>query len=163
MWTGMMTFVRGVIASATRDGSRLYVRGSISTNMGRAPSRAMQAAVAKNENGVVITSSPALTSSAIKASSKASEPDAQPIACFVWQYSAIELSSRRPSSLRTKRCELMTRSTACCNSSRMETYCACRSNKGTFIESGKNDCHKKAQKAQKFFLKHFVLFVPLCG
>src|SRR5215510_4108758 len=108
----------------------------------------MQAAVAKNENGVVITSSPALTSRAMKASSKASEPDAQPMACLVWQYSAIELSSPRTSSPRTKRCELITRSTACCNSSRRETYCAWRSNKGTFIDQGKLKCDQAVSPAE---------------
>src|SRR5215813_15211801 len=102
----------------------------------------MQAAVAKNENGVVITSSPALTSSAIKASSKASEPEAQPTACLVWQYSAMEVSRSRTSSPRTKRCELITRSTACCKSSRIETYWAWRSNKGTFIESGEHRSYR---------------------
>ncbi len=129
-----MTLVRGVTASATREASMLYERGSMSTKTGRAPRRAIAAAVAKNENGVVITSSPDLTSRAIKASSSPSEPEAQPTAYFALQYSAIEVSSWRTSSPRTKRCEASTRSTARCTPSRIEAYCDWRSSKGTFIE-----------------------------
>ena len=47
----------------------------MSTNTGRAPSLAIEPAVAKNENGVVTTSSPAPTPSAINAASSASVPD----------------------------------------------------------------------------------------
>ena len=45
----MIAFVRGVIASAIRSGSMLYVIGSMSTSTGFAPTRTTQPAVAKNE------------------------------------------------------------------------------------------------------------------
>ena len=66
--TGMIAFVFGVRADATAPASILNVAGSMSTNTGRAPSLAIEPAVAKNENGVVTTSSPGPTSSAIKRS-----------------------------------------------------------------------------------------------
>ena len=47
--TGMIAFVRGVIADATAAGSRLKLTGSMSTRTGRAPTRAIDPAVAKNE------------------------------------------------------------------------------------------------------------------
>ena len=45
----MIAFVRGVIAAATACGSRLKLTGSMSTSTGRAPTRAIVPAVAKNE------------------------------------------------------------------------------------------------------------------
>ena len=57
----------------------------------RAPSRAIAAAVAKKLNGVVITSSSGPIPQDISASNKASEPEAQPIANFACEYSAISL------------------------------------------------------------------------
>ena len=65
-WTGRMAFVRAVTASATCCGSIFKVRGSISTKTGSAPTRLIASAVAKNVNGVVITSSPRPTPSARK-------------------------------------------------------------------------------------------------
>ena len=53
----------------------------MSTSTGRAPTRTIAPAVAKNEYVVVTTSSPALMSSAISASSSASVPDDTAIAC----------------------------------------------------------------------------------
>ena len=64
--TGTIAFVFGVRAAATAPASILNVAGSMSTNTGRAPTRAIEPAVAKNENGVVTTSSPGPTSRAIK-------------------------------------------------------------------------------------------------
>ena len=51
----------------------------MSQNTGRAPARAMVPAVAKNVNGLVMTSSPAPISSAISASNNASVPDETPM------------------------------------------------------------------------------------
>ena len=82
-WTGMIALVRLVMAASILAASMLNVTGSMSTNTGRAPSRAMQPAVAKNVYGVVTTSSPSLMSSAMSASSNASVPDETPSACGV--------------------------------------------------------------------------------
>ncbi len=68
--TGMMARVRDVIAASIREASMLQVSGSMSTNTGVAPSSTMTSAVAMKENGVVITSSPGPTPSAISAISK---------------------------------------------------------------------------------------------
>ena len=57
----------------------------MSAKTGRAPSRVTALAVAKNVKLGRITSSPAEMSRAIKASSRASLPEAQPMACFAWQ------------------------------------------------------------------------------
>ena len=56
--TATMPLVRGVMASSTCEGSMLSVTGSISTNTGLAPAMRMQFALATNEKGVVMTSSP---------------------------------------------------------------------------------------------------------
>ena len=56
--TGIIALVFDVIADATALASMLNVARSMSTNTGRAPSLAMEPAVAKNEKGVVTTSSP---------------------------------------------------------------------------------------------------------
>ena len=71
----------------------LNVSGSMSTNTGVAPTLWIVPAVAKNVNGVVTTSSPRPMSSARSASSSASVPFAQPIACFVCESSATDRSS----------------------------------------------------------------------
>ena len=76
----------------------LNVFGSMSTNTGLAPTLWIVPAVAKKVNGVVMTSSPGPTSSALSASSSASVPLAQPIAYFVCDSSAtslLELLDRR--------------------------------------------------------------------
>src|SRR4030095_13287230 len=49
----MTAFVRDVHAAAAARGSRLKLAGSMSARTGRAPSRAIAPAVAKNENGVL--------------------------------------------------------------------------------------------------------------
>ena len=79
--TTTTAFVRGVNAASSRCGSRLYVRGSMSTNTGVAPLFAIVPALAKKEYALVITSSPGPTPSAQSESSSASVPEAQPIAC----------------------------------------------------------------------------------
>ena len=71
-------------ARATACGSRLKVCASMSANTGVAPVRAMHPAVAKNVKGVVMTSSPGPTSSAMSAASKASVPLETPMAWEVW-------------------------------------------------------------------------------
>ena len=73
--TGRMARVRGVMRSATRRASRLPVAASTSTNTGVAPTSNTASAAAMNENGVVITSSPALMPSAIRAMTSASVPE----------------------------------------------------------------------------------------
>ena len=62
-----MAFVRGVSAPATRSGSRFSVRGSTSTNTGRAPACSTASAVKAAEIEVVTTSSPGPTPSARRA------------------------------------------------------------------------------------------------
>ncbi len=76
----MTARVLGVMADSNFAGSKLYVTGSMSTNTGRAPRRAIEPAVATKVNGVVTTSSPGPTPYAIRARSSASEPEAQPSA-----------------------------------------------------------------------------------
>ncbi len=66
----------------------------MSQKTGRAPNLAMTPAVAKNENGLVITSSPRLTFDAMSARSSASVPDDTPIPLRAPEYFAIALSSR---------------------------------------------------------------------
>jgi hypothetical protein len=60
-------------------GAMLKVSGSMSTNTGRAPVRAMVPAVAKKVYGEVMTSSPAPMSSAMSAISRASVPEDRPM------------------------------------------------------------------------------------
>src|SRR3954471_3248331 len=59
MSTATIAFVFGVTAARTASGSRLSVRGSTSANTGTPPSYMKQLALAANEYGDVITSSPA--------------------------------------------------------------------------------------------------------
>ncbi len=59
IWTGMMALVRGVIAASTLSRSILCVRASMSANTGVAPTSIITLAVATQEFGVVMTSSPA--------------------------------------------------------------------------------------------------------
>ena len=70
--------------SSTAAALRLKLAGSMSQNSGRAPARAMVPAVAKNVNGLVITSSPAPMSSAMSASSSASVPEDTPMPKRHW-------------------------------------------------------------------------------
>ncbi len=78
----MMARVRGVIAASIAVASILQVSGSISTNTGFAPSRTITSAVAAKVNGVVMTSSPGLMSSAINEISSASVPLDTVMQCF---------------------------------------------------------------------------------
>ena len=132
----MIAFVAGVQAASTIDTSRLNVAGSMSTNTGRAPSRAIDPAVAKNEYGEVTTSSPGPIFSAISAASNASVPDDTPMACRTRSIAASSRSSASTSGPMMKRCESQTRVMAASTSSRMPAYCAFRSSSGTFLVRG---------------------------
>src|SRR5690606_39650886 len=63
----MIARVRGVIASATRAGSRVNVSGSMSASTGRAPTCSITLTDEQNVMGVVMTSSPGPISSANRA------------------------------------------------------------------------------------------------
>src|ERR1039457_3681595 len=65
----------------------------MSQNIGRAPLRATVPAVAKNVDGVVITSSPGPIPKAMRASSNASVPEETPTACAHRQYCAAAFSN----------------------------------------------------------------------
>src|SRR5947209_9108850 len=64
MWTGSRAAVRDVTAVVTASGSTFSVTGSMSAKTGRARSYTATFALATNENGLVITSSPSLTPTA---------------------------------------------------------------------------------------------------
>ena len=101
-WTGMIAFVRLVIARSILLGSMLNVRGSISTNTGNAPTRAIHPAVAKKVNGVVMTSSPGPMPSAIRLHNRASVPLETPAACLQSDRVATFSSIRPPSGRRCR-------------------------------------------------------------
>ena len=75
----MARVLRGDLRLDLRD-VEVVGAGSMSTNTGVAPRRAIAPAVAKNVYGVVMTSSPGPMSSAIRHASSASLPDDTPIA-----------------------------------------------------------------------------------
>ena len=129
--TGMMALVRGVIAARVCAGSMLNVAGSMSTSTGVAPTRTIAPAVAKNENVVVTTSSPAPMPSAMSASRSASVPDDTAIACFTPSRAASSDSSASISGPMMKRWLSHTRVTAVSISSRKGRYWASRSRRGT--------------------------------
>ncbi len=106
----------------------------MSTSTGVAPTRTTAPAVAKNEYVVVTTSSPALMSSAISASSSASVPDETAIA---WRTSSIRASSSSSavtSGPMMNRWLSQTRVIAARMSSRSGWYCPWRSSSGTFMD-----------------------------
>ena len=127
----MIAFVRGVIAASTRAGSMLKSTGSTSTKTGFAPSRAIAPAVAKKLNGVVTTSSPSCTSSAISAITSASVPLETPTACFTPEYAATSSSSRFTFGPRMKCCEATTSAIATSTSGLIVAYWRFRSKRGT--------------------------------
>ena len=92
-WTGTIARVLDVTAASTASGSMLKVSGSISTNTGLPPELAMAPAVAKNVNGVVMTSSPVASSSALSGSNSASVPLAHAMPCSAAESEAIACSS----------------------------------------------------------------------
>src|SRR5579872_642578 len=107
----------------------------MSTNTGVAPTRAMAPAVAKNEYGVVMTSSPGPMFSAMRHTIRASLPDETPIPWEQFEYSAILFSHSSTLGPRMKRCDSSTSATAASISGFMLAYCALRSSRGTFIFS----------------------------
>src|SRR6266581_4203946 len=131
----MMARVRGVMAASTAAGSILNVSGSMSTNTGVPPALWIVPAVAKNVNGVVMTSSPGLKPSALRGRSSASVPLAQAIPCVAWESLASSPSSRGTAGPMTNCCDSMTACTAGRTSSLMARYCATRSSNGTFMVS----------------------------
>ena len=90
-----MALVFSVMAASIKAGSMLQVSGWISTNTGIAPISAMTSEVATKVNGVVMTSSPAFTPSAISEMSKASVPEATVMQCLACvKVSSFSSSSR---------------------------------------------------------------------
>ena len=77
-WTGRIAFVRDVISASIVAGSMFNV-SSTSAKTGVAPLARMALAVASQDNGVVMTSSPAPMPSAFNPSIKASVPDPTPM------------------------------------------------------------------------------------
>ncbi len=78
----MITFVRSVIAFSIKTGSMLNVSGSISTNTGTALAIKTADAVAIKVYGGIITSSPAETPPAFKATHNAFVPELVAIQYF---------------------------------------------------------------------------------
>src|SRR6185295_9584110 len=160
--TGMMALVLVVIAAAVCAGSRLKVTGSMSTKTGRAPRRATAPAVAKKEKVGVTTSSPALTSSAISASSSASVPDDTATAWRMPSISASSRSSASTSGPMMKRWLSATRVIAATSASRSGRCWASRSSRGTGIEvSLPPRLHRGARLAIGLALLHRLALVVL--
>src|SRR5262249_13256239 len=146
-WTGMTAFVVGVIAAGIRDGSMLKVAGSISTNTGFAPTRAIEPAVATKLKGVVMTSSPAPTPAAIKARTSASEPEAQETANFALNSFAYSSSRALTSAPKMKIWLSITPAMASITSPRIVRNCAFRSRKskvGLTAAGGRAACEDTA-------------------
>src|SRR5438445_2043760 len=95
----------------------------------------MVPAVAKNVNGVVITSSPGFKSRAFKGSSSASVPLAHAIPCFARASPAMAVSSRGTLGPITNCWDSITAWTAGRTSSLIARYCATRARSGTFRTS----------------------------
>jgi hypothetical protein len=131
----MMARVRGVIAASIASGSMLKVTGSMSMNTGRPPALWMAPAVAKKVNGVVITSSPGLSSKALSGSRSASVPLAHPTANFVAARLATASSSWATSGPMMKPWRSTTVATAAMTSSLMARCWATRSSIGTFTDT----------------------------
>ncbi len=88
-----MALVLEVIAFSSKLTSILYESGSISTNTGFAPSKAITSTVAKKLKGVVITSSPGPISNAISAINNASVPLETAMVCSTPTNSESKVSS----------------------------------------------------------------------
>ena len=129
--TAITAFVLGPIAAATASALMLKVRGSMSTNTGRAPTLCTAPAVAKNVNGVVTTSSPVPISSARSARRIASVPFAHPTAYFVAESPATAHSSAATGSPRMNDWLSTTCIIASTTLSRIVACCAFRSSRGT--------------------------------
>src|SRR5690606_27042723 len=134
--TGTIALVREVTAASTASAQMLKVSGSMSTKTGVAPARWIELPVAKNEYGLVITSSPGPTSSARSARMSASVPDPQPIACRVSTNASNSFSKSATCAPITKCWDWKTSSTTCRTSSRIASYCSTRSIIGTGVGIG---------------------------
>ncbi len=132
-WTGIIALVFSVTADSISSGSILNVFASISTNTGFAPVRVIQPTVAKNVNGVVITSSPEPISRLIKLFRMASVPLEAPTANLQSLIAAIFSSNSATFGPPMHRCDSRTSETVANISSFMVAYCAFRSSKGTSI------------------------------
>ena len=126
-----MARVRGPIAAGMSATSRLNVAGSMSTNTGVAPTWRIDSAVAKKENGVVMTSSPGPIPRQRRPMTRASVPLFNPTACFTPRKAATSCSKAATSLPRMKRPLLKTRSMAGRSSSHSSSTSACRSSMGT--------------------------------
>src|SRR5438093_3622646 len=129
-WTGMIAFVRGVIAAATAAASMFIVRSSTSTRMGRAFAYRIASTVAKNVCDTVMPSSPAETPHARMASCSASVPLPTPTLCFVPMYAANSWSNAFTFGPIVSCMLSRTSSIARRTSSRIVRYCAFRSTRG---------------------------------
>ena len=89
-----MARVRGVIAFSSRATSMLKVRGSTSTSTGLAPASTMTLSVAAKVSGVVMTSSPGLSSSASSARCNPAVAEVSANACGAPRY-CFRSSSKR--------------------------------------------------------------------
>ena len=116
-----------MIAAASALALRLKVAESMSAKTGRAPNRAIDPAVATKVKGVVTTSSPGPMPRAIRASRRASDPEAHAIAKRQPTNSAISSSRDSTSGPRMKCCDSITRRIAASTSSRIPRNCARRS------------------------------------
>ena len=121
------------IRRATSSGLRFKVRGSTSTNSGRAPARTTELALAKKLNGVVMTESPGCTPAATKASHSASVPEAQPTVSCTPTVAETSFSNCATSAPRMNCCESHTRSSALRISARTCAYWRRKSSRGTCI------------------------------
>ena len=96
------------IRRATSSWLRFKVRGSTSTNSGRAPTRTTELALAKKLNGVVMTESPGCTPAATRASHSASVPEAQPTVSCTPTVAETSFSNCATSAPRMNCCESRT-------------------------------------------------------
>ena len=103
---------RRAVAAASASGSMQRVAGSTSTKTGLAPTASIASAVAANVIATVITSSPGLVPSAIRARRSASVPDATVIACRAPASAANSASNAATSGPRMKVPRSSTRATA---------------------------------------------------
>src|SRR6185437_1405390 len=120
MCTGMIAFVRGVIAASTAAGSTLKVRSSISANTGFARSNRITLAEATNEKLDVITSSPGPMPRRCSATCSPAVPLEQAMACCVPTRSAKACSNCGPTGPQARLSERRTSSTS--SSSRPSMY-----------------------------------------
>src|SRR5690606_37240110 len=107
----------------------------MSTNTGVAPVRAIQPAVAKKVNGVVMTSSPGPRPRLIIVFSRASVPLDAPTAYLHPLSAATSRSSSATLGPPMQTCDSSTSETAASTSSRIVAYCAFKSSRGTFMIS----------------------------